>query len=102
MIQFCSLIENMRNKFVESDYASLKRQTEPGKEVQSLRTAKATLSDIEAIRTIKRCHVYGRQNGITGEVSFVNKLFGLAVRDACTFRFFLNWKELTQRSQNFV
>lgn len=67
-----------RNNIIESDHASLKRLTDPGKGFQSLRTAKATLKGIEAIRMIKRGHVHGRPEGITGEVSFVNRLFGLA------------------------
>jgi IS6 family transposase len=67
-----------RNNIVESDHAAMKRPTTPGKGFQSLRTAKATRKGIEAIRTIKRGHVTGRQIGITGEVSFVNGLFGLA------------------------
>ncbi len=67
-----------RNNIIESDHASLKRLTVPGKGFQSLRTAKATLKGIEAIRTIKRGHVHGRTDGIVGEVSFVNELFGLA------------------------
>lgn len=67
-----------RNNIIESDHASLKRLTDPGKGFQSLRTTKATLKGIEAFRTIKRGHVFGRQDWITGEVSFVIRLFGLA------------------------
>ena len=67
-----------RNNIIESDHAALKRLTNPGKGFQSLHTAKATLKGIEAIRTIKRGHVHGRQDGIKGEVRFVNGLFGLA------------------------
>lgn len=67
-----------RNNIIESDHASLKRLTIHGKGFQSLRTAKATLKGIEAIRTTRRGHVHGRSDGIAGEVSFVNELFGLA------------------------
>ena len=42
------------------------------------RNAKATLKGVETIRTIKRGHVHGRSDGIAGEISFVNGLFGLA------------------------
>ncbi len=67
-----------RNNIVESDHASLKRLTDPAKDFQSLRAAKATFRGIEAIRTIKRGHVVGRHDGVKGEISFVNSLFGLA------------------------
>ena len=67
-----------RSNIIESDHASLKRLTVPGKGFQSLRTAKATPKDIEAIRKIKRGYVHGRSDGIAGEMSFVNELFGLA------------------------
>ena len=67
-----------RNNIIESDHAALKRLTDPGKGFQSLRTAKATLKGFEAIRTIKRGHVFGRADGILGEASFVNGLFAIA------------------------
>jgi len=40
--------------------------------------AKATLSGIEAIRTIKHGHVHGKEPGVKGEIRFVESLFGLA------------------------
>lgn len=67
-----------RNNIIESGHASLQRLTDPGKGVQSHRTAKAILKSVEAIPTIKKGHVYGSQNGIMGEMSFVKGLFGLA------------------------
>lgn len=38
-------------------------------------TAKATLSGIETIRTIKRGHIYDKPPGVKGEILFVEKLF---------------------------
>lgn len=35
---------------------------------------KVTLQGIEAIRTIKYGHVYGKHPGISGEIRFVEKL----------------------------
>lgn len=67
-----------KNNRIESDHATLKRIIDPGKGFQSLRTAKATLQCVEAMRTIKRGHVHGKAPGVPGEVSFVNGLFGLA------------------------
>ena len=65
------------NNRIESDHASLKRIIDPGKGFQTLRSAKATLQGVEAMRTIKRGHVHGKPAGIPGEVSFVHGLFGI-------------------------
>ena len=67
-----------KNNRIESDHASLKRIISPGKGFYSMRTAKATLKGIEAIRMIKRGHVHGKPDGITGEISFVAALFQTA------------------------
>jgi IS6 family transposase len=45
---------------------------------KSLSSAKATLRGIEAIRTIKRGHVNGKEQGVIGEIRFIVSLFGLA------------------------
>jgi IS6 family transposase len=45
---------------------------------KSLSSAKATLRGIEAIRTIKRGNVHGKQPSVTDEIRFVEELFGLA------------------------
>lgn len=42
---------------------------------RSLRTAKATLSGIETIRSIKRGHIHHRQPGVQGEIRFIAGLF---------------------------
>jgi IS6 family transposase len=43
-----------------------------------LRSAKATLSGIETIRTIKRDHVRNKQQGVAGEIQFIAQLFEAA------------------------
>lgn len=45
---------------------------------RSLRSAKATLSGIETIRTIKRGHIYSKQSGVRGEIEFIRSLFAAA------------------------
>jgi IS6 family transposase len=40
-----------------------------------LRTAKATLSGIETIRTIKRGHIHHKQAGVEGQIQFIGRLF---------------------------
>jgi IS6 family transposase len=45
---------------------------------RSLRSAKATLSGIETIRTIKRGNIYHKQPGVQGEILFINQLFAAA------------------------
>ena len=67
-----------QNNRIESDHAALKRLTNPGKGFQSLRTAKATLKGIEAVRMIKRGHVYDPPASVMGEVRLLNEMFGLA------------------------
>jgi len=40
------------------------------------RAAKATLSGIETIRTIKRGLVYNKKPGVKGKIEFISRLFG--------------------------
>lgn len=65
------------NNRIESDHASLKRIINPGKGFQSLRTAKATLTGIEAYRSIKHCHVTEPLLNARAEIQFVEGLFQL-------------------------
>lgn len=67
-----------RNNRIESDHAALKRLLGYRQSFRSLRTAKATLQSIEAIRTIKSNHIPGIAPGVQGEIAFVHQLFGLA------------------------
>jgi transposase-like protein len=45
---------------------------------RSLRSAKATLSGIETIRTIKRGHFHHKQPGVHGKIVFIVALFEAA------------------------
>ena len=45
---------------------------------RSLRTAKATLSGIETIRSIKRGHIHHKQPGVKGEIALIASLFAAA------------------------
>ncbi len=67
-----------RNNRIESDHAALKRIIDPGRGLQSLRTARVTLKCIEAIRMIKRGHVCDPLTNVTGEVCLLAELFDLA------------------------
>jgi|TARA_R110002126_G_scaffold86592_1_gene209064 IS6 family transposase len=64
-----------RNNLIESDHAAMKRLLGYRQSFRSLRSAKATLSGIEMIRTIKRGHTYHTQTGVKGEIQFINQLF---------------------------
>lgn len=67
-----------RNNLIESDHAAMKRLLGYRQSFRSLRSAKATLRGIEAIRTIKRGHIHKKQSGVRGEIEFISQLFGAA------------------------
>jgi len=67
-----------RNNRIESDHAAMKRLLGYRQTFRSLRTAKATLSGIETIRTIKRGHIHHRHPGVQGEIRFIAGLFDTA------------------------
>ncbi|MEM9321175.1 MAG: DDE-type integrase/transposase/recombinase [Pseudomonadota bacterium] len=67
-----------RNNRSESDHSALIRITDPGRSVQSLRTAKATLRGIEAFRMIKRGHISDPPPNVTREIRLINELFDRA------------------------
>lgn len=67
-----------RNNQIESDHAAMKRLLGYRQSFRSLRSAKATLSGIETIRTIKRGHIHHKQPGVLGEIQFICKLFDAA------------------------
>ncbi len=54
------------NNIIESDHAALKRLTTPMRGFRSLSSAKATLSGIEAIRTIKKHQYEAIDPGVAG------------------------------------
>ena len=64
-----------RNNLIESDHAAKKQSFEYRQSCRSLRTAKATLSGLETIRTIKRGHIHHKQPGVRGEIAFICRLF---------------------------
>lgn len=64
-----------RNNLIESDHAAMKRLLGYRQSFRSLRSAKATLSGIETIRTIKRGHIYHKQPGVQGEITFIAGIF---------------------------
>jgi IS6 family transposase len=64
-----------RNNRIESDHAALKRLLGFRQSFRSLQSAKATLSGIETIRTIKRGHIYKKPPGVKGEIAFIRQLF---------------------------
>jgi IS6 family transposase len=64
-----------KNNRIESDHAALKKLVTPTRGFKSLSAAKDTLKGIEAVRSIKRGHVVGRESGVAGEVRFVASLF---------------------------
>ncbi|MFZ7091229.1 IS6 family transposase [Primorskyibacter sp. 2E233] len=67
-----------RNNRIESDHAAMKRLLGYRPSFRSLRSAKATLSGIETIRTIKRGHIHHKHPGVLGEIQFVSQLFASA------------------------
>lgn len=67
-----------RNNPIESDHAAMKRLLGYRQSFRSLRSAKATLSGIETIRTVKRGHIHNKQPGVEGEIQFISELFEAA------------------------
>lgn len=67
-----------RNNLIESDHAALTRLLGCRRSFRSLRTAKATLSGIETMPTIKSGHIHHKQPGVKGEIDFISELFGVA------------------------
>lgn len=67
-----------RNNLIESDHAAMKRLLGYRQSFRSLRTAKATISGIETIRTIKRGHIHSKKLGVEGEIAFISQLFEAA------------------------
>ncbi|MFU1478384.1 IS6 family transposase [Roseovarius sp. C7] len=67
-----------RNNLIESDHAAMKRIPGSRQSFRSLRSAIATLSGIETVRTIKRGHLYNKHPGVRGEIEFISQLFEAA------------------------
>ena len=67
-----------RNNLIESDHAAMKRLLGYRQSFRSLRSAKATLSGTETVRTIKHGHIHHKQPGVLGEIQFIGRLFEAA------------------------
>jgi transposase, IS6 family len=65
------------NNIIEADHGALKRVIRPARGFQTMKTAYATFKGFEIMRMIRRGHCTLREPGATGEVRFVNQLFGL-------------------------
>lgn len=63
-----------QNNRIESDHAVLKSLIDPGKGFYSLQIAKATLKGIEAVRMIKRGHIYDPPCGVSGGIRPLKKV----------------------------
>lgn len=64
-----------KNNWIESDHAALKKLVTPTRGFKTLSAAQDTRKGIEAVRSIKRGYVVGREAGVAGEVRFVASLF---------------------------
>ncbi|WP_247745090.1 transposase [Shimia sp. R11_0] len=67
-----------RNNLIESDHAALKRLFGSRQSFRSLRSAKATLSGIETIPTVRRGHIHNKQACVLEEIPFIAGLFEAA------------------------
>jgi transposase, IS6 family len=67
------------NNIVEQDHRSIKRLVKPGLGFFSVETAGRTLQGYEAMHMIRKGQVRGVDKGdITGQVTFIARLFGVA------------------------
>jgi len=64
-----------QNNRIESDHSAPKKVITPTRGFKSLSAAKDTLRGIEAVRSIKNGHVFGKADGVLGEVRFISELF---------------------------
>ncbi|SMY09780.1 IS6 family transposase [Flavimaricola marinus] len=64
-----------QNNLIESDHSAMKRLLGYRQSFRSLRSAKATLSGIETIWTIKRGHIYHKLPSVKGEIELIRGLF---------------------------
>jgi len=71
--------QKWRNNLIESDHAAMKRLPGYRQSFRPLRSAKATLSGIETVRTIERGHIHNKQAGVDGEIALLNHLYGTNV-----------------------
>jgi transposase-like protein len=68
------------NNIIEPDHRFIKRLTNPGLGFGSFYTTRRTLSGYEAMNMIRKGQIQGVPKGeITGQISFIQKIFSLAV-----------------------
>ena len=67
------------NNVVEADHGKLKRLIRPALGFQSMKTAHATIKGFEVMRALKKGQgaLFRHLPGVIGEVSLVNRNFGL-------------------------
>ncbi|RYF08134.1 MAG: IS6 family transposase [Oxalobacteraceae bacterium] len=65
------------NNIIKADHGALTYLIRPARGFQTMKTAYATIKGIEIMRMIRRGHCIMHALGATGEVRFVNQLFGL-------------------------
>jgi len=67
------------NNLVEQDHRFIKRLVKPGLGFFSLESAERTLHGYEAMHMIRKGQMHGVINGdITGQITFIARLFGVA------------------------
>jgi transposase-like protein len=68
------------NNTVEQDHRFIKRRTKPGLGFGSFNTARRTLKGYESMNMIRKGQIRGIDKGdVMGQISFINKIFGVAV-----------------------
>ena len=68
------------NNIVEQDHRRVKRLVKPGLSFGSFNSARRTLNGYEAMAMIRKGQIQGvNKNDVTGQISFIHTLFGIAV-----------------------
>ena len=67
------------NNIIEADHGALKKVIRPTRGFQTMKTATATIKGFEIMRMIRRGHCLTCKSGVHNEISFVNRLFQIAV-----------------------
>ena len=67
------------NNIIEADHGALKKVIRPTRGFQTMKTATATIKGFEIMRMIRRGHCLTYKSGVHNEISFVNRLFQIAV-----------------------
>ena len=79
-ITMLSIQKLVGNNLIEQDHRFIKRLTKPAMGFFSFETARRTLQGFEIMNMIRKGQVQGVAKGnITGQVTFIASLFGVAV-----------------------